>query len=58
MAKFTLTSSDFTDGGTIATTHSGKWVGALDSKKSIAGLTAFKKFFQLTQSKSTATLDG
>jgi N,N'-diacetylchitobiose transport system substrate-binding protein len=45
-------------GGTIATTHAHKWVGALDSPQSIAGLTAFKKFFDATQSKSTATLDG
>jgi N,N'-diacetylchitobiose transport system substrate-binding protein len=45
-------------GGSIATTHAGKWVGALDSRKSIAGLTAFKKFFLATQAKSTATLDG
>ena len=44
-------------GGSIATTHAGKWVGALDSKKSIAGLTAFKNFFQKTAPKSAATLD-
>jgi N,N'-diacetylchitobiose transport system substrate-binding protein len=45
-------------GGTIAYTHAGKWVGALDSPASIKGLTAFKDFFLATQSKSTATLDG
>jgi N,N'-diacetylchitobiose transport system substrate-binding protein len=45
-------------GGSIATTHGGKWVGTLDSPKSIAGLTAFKRFFDLTQPKSSATLDG
>jgi N,N'-diacetylchitobiose transport system substrate-binding protein len=55
---YTALSFVYDYGGTIATTHAGKWVGALDSKKAIAGLTAFKKFFQLTQSKSTATLDG
>jgi N,N'-diacetylchitobiose transport system substrate-binding protein len=44
-------------GGSIATTHAGKWVGALDSKKSIAGLTAYKAFFQKTAPKSAATLD-
>jgi N,N'-diacetylchitobiose transport system substrate-binding protein len=55
---YTALSFVFDYGGTIATTHGGKWVGALDSKRSIAGLTAFKKFFTLTQSKSTATLDG
>jgi N,N'-diacetylchitobiose transport system substrate-binding protein len=55
---YTALSFVYDYGGTIATTHAGKWVGALDSKKSIAGLTAFKNFFQATQSKSTATLDG
>ena len=45
-------------GGSIARTHGGKWVGNLTSKKSIAGLTAFKNFFLATQAKSTATLDG
>jgi N,N'-diacetylchitobiose transport system substrate-binding protein len=45
-------------GGTIAYTHAGKWVGALDSPASIKGLTAFKDFFLATQPKSTATLDG
>jgi N,N'-diacetylchitobiose transport system substrate-binding protein len=45
-------------GGSIATTHGGKWVGTLDSPKSIAGLTAFKRFFDRTQPKSSATLDG
>ena len=32
-------------GGKIASTYKGKWVGDLDSKNSIAGLTAFKNFF-------------
>jgi N,N'-diacetylchitobiose transport system substrate-binding protein len=45
-------------GGSIATTHAGKWIGTLDSPQSVAGLTAFKKFFDATQAKSTATLDG
>jgi N,N'-diacetylchitobiose transport system substrate-binding protein len=44
-------------GGSIATTHGGKWVGALDTPASIAGLTAFKNFFQATAPKSAATLD-
>ena len=48
----------FDYGGSIATTHAGKWVGTLDSAKSIAGLTAFKNFFNATQGKATATLDG
>jgi N,N'-diacetylchitobiose transport system substrate-binding protein len=33
-------------GGKIATQISGKWKGALDSPKAIAGLTAYKNFFQ------------
>jgi len=45
-------------GGSIATTHAGKWVGALDSPASIKGLTAFKNFFLATQPKNSATLDG
>jgi N,N'-diacetylchitobiose transport system substrate-binding protein len=48
----------FDYGGTIATTHAGKWVGALNSPRAVAGLTAFKNFFNATQAKSTATLDG
>ncbi len=44
-------------GGTIAHTHAGKWVGSLDTQKSIAGLTAFKNFFQSSATKSAATLD-
>ena len=32
-------------GGQIASTYKGKWVGQLDSKKSVAGLTAYKNFF-------------
>jgi N,N'-diacetylchitobiose transport system substrate-binding protein len=55
---YTALSFVYDYGGVIATTHAGKWVGALDSPKSIAGLTAFKNFFDATQSKSTATLDG
>src|SRR4051794_7305852 len=43
-------------GGTIARTQGGKWVGSLDSPKSIAGLTAFKTFFTAT-SKASKTAD-
>jgi N,N'-diacetylchitobiose transport system substrate-binding protein len=43
-------------GGTIAKTKSGKWVGALDSKQSIAGLTAWKAFWNAT-SKASPTSD-
>ena len=55
---YTALSFVFDYGGSIARTHAGKWVGTLDSKASIAGLTAFKNFFNATQAKSTATLDG
>jgi N,N'-diacetylchitobiose transport system substrate-binding protein len=43
-------------GGKIATQVSGKWKGTLDSPKSIAGLTAYKKFF-LAASKASKTTD-
>lgn len=44
-------------GGSIARTHKGEWVGSLDSKNSIAGLTAFKNFFLSSAPKAAATLD-
>ena len=47
----------FDYGGSIAKKAHGKWVGTLDSKKSIAGLKRFKAFFKATQAKRTATLD-
>jgi len=47
----------FDYGGSIATTHAHKWAGALDSPKSIAGLTAYKNFFDAVSTKSAATLD-
>jgi N,N'-diacetylchitobiose transport system substrate-binding protein len=47
----------FDYGGSIAKKSHGKWVGTLDSKKSIAGLKRFKAFFDATQAKRTATLD-
>jgi N,N'-diacetylchitobiose transport system substrate-binding protein len=43
-------------GGSIAKTQGGKWVGNLDSKQSIAGLTAFKNFFNAA-SKASKTSD-
>jgi N,N'-diacetylchitobiose transport system substrate-binding protein len=55
---YTALSFVYDYGGTIATTHAHKWVGALSSPQAIAGLTAFKNFFDATQSKSTATADG
>jgi N,N'-diacetylchitobiose transport system substrate-binding protein len=48
----------FDYGGSIAKYEKGKWVGTLDSKNSIKGLTAFQQFFDATQPKSSATLDG
>ena len=47
----------FDYGGSIATTHAHKWIGTLDSPASVAGLTAFKNFFDTVSSKSAATLD-
>ena len=43
-------------GGSIAKTQGGKWVGNLDSKQSVAGLTAFKNFFSVA-SKASKTSD-
>ena len=43
-------------GGVIARTHAGKWVGALNSKQAIAGLTAWRNFMK-TSSKAPATSD-
>jgi N,N'-diacetylchitobiose transport system substrate-binding protein len=47
----------FDYGGDIATLSKGKWVGQLESKNSIAGLTAYKKFFLSYSPHSAATLD-
>lgn len=55
---YTALSFVFDYGGSIATYHNGKWTGMLDSPNSIKGLTAFQQFFDATQAKSTATLDG
>ena len=55
---FSALSFVFDYGGSIARTHGGKWIGTLNSPKSLAGLTAFKNFFKATQARSTATLDG
>jgi N,N'-diacetylchitobiose transport system substrate-binding protein len=43
-------------GGAIARFKQGKWVGALDSKQAIAGLTAYKAFFNAA-SKASRTGD-
>ena len=42
-------------GGKIATQVSGKWKGTLDSKQSIAGLTAYKNFFAAASRASKTT---
>jgi N,N'-diacetylchitobiose transport system substrate-binding protein len=55
---YTALSFVFDYGGSIAKLSHGKWVGTLASKKSLAGLKRFKQFFDATQPKSTATLDG
>jgi N,N'-diacetylchitobiose transport system substrate-binding protein len=55
---YTALSFVFDYGGSIATYNNGRWTGTLDSKASIRGLTAFKNFFDATQPKSSATLDG
>ena len=48
----------FDYGGHIATLNShGKWVGQLESPKSIAGLNAYKKFFLAYSPHSAATLN-
>ena len=44
-------------GGSIATFSHGKWHGTLASKKSIAGLNAYRKFFHLTSPKSASKLN-
>ena len=43
-------------GGAIAKTSKGKWVGTLDSPRSVAGLTAWKKFWTAT-SRASKTQD-
>ncbi|MBX5473688.1 MAG: extracellular solute-binding protein [Thermoleophilia bacterium] len=43
-------------GGSIARTSGGKWYGNLDSKRSIAGLNAYKQFF-LAVSRASKTTD-
>jgi N,N'-diacetylchitobiose transport system substrate-binding protein len=45
----------FDYGGGIATQISGKWKGLLDSPKSIAGLTAYKNFFNAASRASKTT---
>ena len=42
-------------GGKIATQISGKWKGTLDSPRAIAGLTAYKNFFDAASRASKTT---
>jgi N,N'-diacetylchitobiose transport system substrate-binding protein len=44
-------------GGTIATFNKGKWTGALDRPKAIAGLTAFKNFYNAASRASRTTIE-
>jgi N,N'-diacetylchitobiose transport system substrate-binding protein len=44
-------------GGQIATYVSGKWKGTLTSKKAIAGLTAYKNFFDAASRASKTTIE-
>ena len=42
-------------GGTIAVTNKGKWIGTLDRPKAVAGLTAFKRFYDAASRASKTT---
>ena len=42
-------------GGTIAVTNKGKWIGTLDRPKALAGLAAFKRFFDAASRASKTT---
>jgi N,N'-diacetylchitobiose transport system substrate-binding protein len=42
-------------GGTIAITNKGKWIGALDRPKALAGLAAYKRFFDAASRASKTT---
>jgi N,N'-diacetylchitobiose transport system substrate-binding protein len=55
---FTALGFVFDYGGSIAKYSHGKWHGMLASKNSLRGLRRFKAFFDATQTKSTANLDG
>jgi N,N'-diacetylchitobiose transport system substrate-binding protein len=46
----------YDNGGKIAITNKGKWIGTLDRPKAVAGLTAFKNFFNAA-SKASKTTD-
>jgi N,N'-diacetylchitobiose transport system substrate-binding protein len=42
-------------GGTIAVTSKGKWIGTLDRPKALAGLAAYKRFFEASSRASKTT---
>jgi ABC-type glycerol-3-phosphate transport system substrate-binding protein len=44
-------------GGKIAITNKGKWIGTLDRPKAIAGLTAFKNFFNAASRAQKTTIE-
>jgi N,N'-diacetylchitobiose transport system substrate-binding protein len=44
-------------GGKIATTSKGKWIGTLDRPAAVAGLTAFKRFFEAASRASKTTIE-
>jgi N,N'-diacetylchitobiose transport system substrate-binding protein len=44
-------------GGAIAKLKGGKWIGTLESKNALAGLTAYKQFFRAFSPRSAATLN-
>jgi N,N'-diacetylchitobiose transport system substrate-binding protein len=44
-------------GGAIAKFHRGKWVGTLSSRKSLAGLAAYKRFFLAASRASKTTIE-
>jgi len=47
----------FDYGGSIAKTYKGKWIGTLDTPRSLAGLAAFKRFFDAASRASKTTLE-
>ncbi len=45
----------YDNGGKIAITNKGKWLGTLDRPKAIAGLAAFKRFYDAASRASKTT---
>ena len=44
-------------GGAIAKTYKGKWIGTLNSRQSLAGLAAYKRFFDAASRASKTTIE-